>query len=1342
VRHPTLARVLVPFALLTCVGLPGKSSATAQGSRPRNLAISSDGTIVLSTSWGSQSISQLRRGAGGALGNLQHIDLGSPSWDVVILDALDGQGNPQVYAIVTHPSADYISVIVAGTDAAGATFTAHTPIAFSGLPTHATAMTPSPNPGCVLIAYRGASATNPAAPIDANSWMHVVREFDFIQGMFTGKEFATEREPSSLCMSPDGAILFVGHIQGALGQPSPYPSVYFAGSPQVIFDGGSILAFDFDSPTAATRYPIGSPIRDVAIFPPLGTPAAHYPHGMDPPFEGDSGDYVLYFTHVGDGSASEHPLAGGKEIRNVISSIRFDSSNSPSAPDGDPRKDVIFGHESDTFTPAQYEYAETSVIPEQLAFRYDGEDWSLWSTFSGSGNVGMAPIGSDGRLTVNETDYVDTLDLWVVTGRDSEGFILRDPGSDTTGNLRKVDPSSMTLSYGVVQGGLLVDVGEQTTGYRIQSSNPRGIVVDPSADRILLVNQFEGNLAEIDPVAATPVLVHHCLLGTGCPPESDRGVGEAERNFFTFGRGFDFREPSTNATSLFQTDDRVDNLACSTCHVNGHLDGKVRLSALAKVNSNLSTPLHPGVVPVNQGDNRTRKFKAIAVPSIFESGSSEWLFFEGLQTTFDALGQNDPMSECLYCSFNFAGIFLNTRDFAMHAQSERSPYHVAGLTAQQARGRDVFEELNCSRCHAGPLASNFDRVSPDAGQIPSGLTHGPIFDFLEVPPPLSDPTQVFVQGGGALALSARNMSVVGTRPDDEGREVNGVNTPALAGAWNNAPYFHDGRYRTLLEVLEHTWLDPSNGLSAPLLPRADAFPDNLTSLYFDGVDLSAPIESFRDEVVDFGTHAHADSAKVSVASALSAPDLEALLAFLGVMSSHTELGCPNTLAVSSFASSLSDFDAQTNTATLGITWESDATASCEIRVFDASAGVDTTLVTAGSVAHSVDIEGLPACANFEVTIIPVNRVCGVFSPAYVATVPFWNPVSGATVINFSSALDPSCEWVELSWQTTECVPTTLEWGEKLKGVGYPYVVTTSPGIDHSVTLSVEPGMRYKGRITPTNGPTSDDVYADQGARAREPRAEARQRDSAEGVGVFRPGGARPPTEVMVAFIDAHRDEYGVEPICASCRSPRRPTTSTRPQQADPDARPGRSRDDELRVRDPRVWENEQVYGATQGLASAAREGFEVARCTVERLMREMGLRGVVRGRAWHDDADDPAPPGPRIWWCVSSRRPAESALGGGLHLRGDVGGFVYVAFVIDVFARRIVGWRVSTSLATDFVLDALEQAMLRVHRPWHVHDGQPDERAAARFRRDQHTVTLTRGFYMSKYEVTEQWWAR
>jgi putative transposase len=184
---------------------------------------------------------------------------------------------------------------------------------------------------------------------------------------------------------------------------------------------------------------------------------------------------------------------------------------------------------------------------------------------------------------------------------------------------------------------------------------------------------------------------------------------------------------------------------------------------------------------------------------------------------------------------------------------------------------------------------------------------------------------------------------------------------------------------------------------------------------------------------------------------------------------------------------------------------------------------------------------------------------------------------------------------------------------------------------------------------------------------------------------------------MVSFIDQHRATCGVESICAVL--PIAPSTYflRKEQQQDATKRSARARrDDELRTEIQRVWdEHEQVYGPRKVWRQLRRDKIPAARCTVERLMHEMGLRGTVRGRAWKiTTQSDPAAtrPADLVDRQFVATRPNQLWVADFTYV-ATWRGFVYVAFVIDVIARLIVGWRVSSSLRTDFVLDAREQAI-------------------------------------------------
>ena len=184
--------------------------------------------------------------------------------------------------------------------------------------------------------------------------------------------------------------------------------------------------------------------------------------------------------------------------------------------------------------------------------------------------------------------------------------------------------------------------------------------------------------------------------------------------------------------------------------------------------------------------------------------------------------------------------------------------------------------------------------------------------------------------------------------------------------------------------------------------------------------------------------------------------------------------------------------------------------------------------------------------------------------------------------------------------------------------------------------------------------------------------------------------------MIVQFVDDHREVYGVKSICAAV--PIAPSTYflEKARQADPTRRPARAqRDDALRPEIQRVWdEHFQVYGPRKVWKQLRREGFRVARCTVRRLMGAMGLAGALRGRAWITTTHAGAGPHPAdlVERNFTATQPNQLWVSDFTYV-ATWRGFVYTAFVVDVFARRIVGWRVSASLRTDFVLDALEQAI-------------------------------------------------
>nr|WP_201344128.1 IS3 family transposase [Thiohalobacter sp. COW1] len=195
---------------------------------------------------------------------------------------------------------------------------------------------------------------------------------------------------------------------------------------------------------------------------------------------------------------------------------------------------------------------------------------------------------------------------------------------------------------------------------------------------------------------------------------------------------------------------------------------------------------------------------------------------------------------------------------------------------------------------------------------------------------------------------------------------------------------------------------------------------------------------------------------------------------------------------------------------------------------------------------------------------------------------------------------------------------------------------------------------------------------------------------------FGPSGARPQTEVINAYIDQHRDTYGVEPICKVLQIAPSAYRRHAARRRNPELRSVRAkRDAMLMPHIERIWQaNFQVYGADKVWKQMNREGVRVARCTVERLMGHLGLQGARRGKTVRTTVADRSAPCPfdRVNRQFTADRPNQLWVSDFTYV-STWQGWLYVAFIIDVFARRIVGWRVSRTMTTDFVLDALEQAL-------------------------------------------------
>ncbi|MFV1963472.1 MAG: IS3 family transposase [Acidimicrobiia bacterium] len=204
---------------------------------------------------------------------------------------------------------------------------------------------------------------------------------------------------------------------------------------------------------------------------------------------------------------------------------------------------------------------------------------------------------------------------------------------------------------------------------------------------------------------------------------------------------------------------------------------------------------------------------------------------------------------------------------------------------------------------------------------------------------------------------------------------------------------------------------------------------------------------------------------------------------------------------------------------------------------------------------------------------------------------------------------------------------------------------------------------------------------------------------------FGPGGARPPTATMIAFIDEHKASYGVEPISDVIEIAPATYYEHKRQEREPDHRSVRAkRDEKLRPEIQRVFDdNYGVYGVRKVWKQLKREGFVVAKCTVRRLMCQMGLRGATRGKAFTvTTIPDELLAHPRdlVERDFTATAPNRLWIADITYVKTQVG-FVYVAFITDVFSRYIVGWRASRSLETGLALDALDQAI------WDRLDGDP-----------------------------------
>lgn len=825
----------------------------APGSRPRNVVVTSDGAYALSTSLGSTAV--METDLRGSTPVTRSIDVGAATWGICLVGTS--------WAVVTHPDQEYLSVLVRN-PLTGAF--AHDPSRrIQGVPRFCTEVVAVPGAPRVLVANRGAMPAG--ADPGTESWVHAVYEYTLPKSGNAAslvRTFLTEREPRSLALSPDGSRLYVGTVMGALGGAGLVASVDHPHFDEFhTFDGGGILSYRRDVPGTlqrpVDRFEVGSPVRGMVV---LGGLAF--------------GQYRLYFSHVGSGAQSEDPGFGGRQIPNVLSNLLFSATHVPVQ-----RQDAVFGHqvEFDPFVPPAGQLP--AVLHEKLCLRRitTGTEsiLELWVSNSGSGTVSRAPLGQDGsfRLLSGSPVAVTVQELTRVgTELISTNHVYEYPVLGIQG-----------------AGGFQyhADVSDDLTADGRFTSAPAGIAYDAVHDAVLTVTELGHELLGLKAQSSGVIeLAHRTTFEQADLQDS---AVRAERNFFSFGRGFRFREDVPA--------DRVATLTCGTCHPSGHLDGKVRFTVRRGEN------LPEGMAPD----------KPVAVPSVLDIGSTEWIFFEGTRTTLDAEPRHANEDDiCNYC--DVVEFFLDTAAFTGAVATPRAPgvATTGRLRQDQLNGRFRFESMNCVRCHGGPMEV-FQRSNDPAllgGDPISNL--GPLpLDLVVSNRFLHDASQVFITdtgtvsgggggggaGGGNLKVeeppigdqvSRRNMTDVGTRPVGDGLR-NGINTPALAGAWDNGPYMHDGRYRTLQEVLENTWLDVNDGYLAA--PWYEGFADNaLNNDAFEPVE-GTDLPNAVGPLHQFGTHRHADggAGRISVAQHLQSMGPSAsqeLLAFLTAVSSQTE----------------------------------------------------------------------------------------------------------------------------------------------------------------------------------------------------------------------------------------------------------------------------------------------------------------------------------------------------------------------------------------------------------------------------------------------------------------------
>ena len=948
--------VLLILSLLPAVPL-------AEIDRPRSLAKFPDNSVALITSEGTNEVHYFdpRSATPGSMAGTP-LDLGYSSWGAAATDN-------NRYMVVTHPRDERISVI--DFQAAGGPSATSYPAPGYCTTVVATGTAYHSEGTRVFVAHRGTAPDHPSVddlvggnlsePVE--SWQHAVLEFDAASGQFL-RAIASEREPRAVAVSPDGQVLFVGNVQGAVGGPGQVDDSIesFTGS----YDGGSILAYDLSDGLPIWRLHVGSPVRGLTLWEP--TPPQTLPGGFH---------FVLYFTHLADGSQSEAPVAGGRAIPNVVSSIPLEIVNVADAGlflASGSRQDVVFNHLPDALPDDQAPAELPAVLPERLSTYESGGGNFLWVVNSGSSTLS--------RISILHSGYLDadpgTIDLRGFCAGSCVLPVVANRPSVTRADFDDCNTTACdaALIFDEATNDLHVDI---STGDL--DSNPRDLVINEDDGLLFVANRLTHELVAVNPDSGA--VLHRESLGSAV-------VTPDEKNFFAFGRGFEFRE---DQEGTHRGAAPVGTLTCGSCHVDGHIDGKVRVTLTDPVNTG-STPERP---------------KAVATPSIFDSGQTEWLFFDGHVTVTDG-GRRDGTDsgladeDCIYCTQN--GFFFDTKPFTVELATPPSPYaeavggaHLLDFTQQF--GMTIFESLNCTRCHSAGTGEDFLRTAEDPALLPprpDGSTDrqmGPLpgshiaNNYL-----LHDPTQVFITLVRPLVIplvndfqSHRNMTDVGTRVDDDHTLRPGVNTPALAGAWDNAPYMHDGRYRTIERVLDNTWLDDAAHQAAPR--SAFLIPDNAFDTYdrvsIDGTmpdDIRSPEAhgNPRPKVLSpFGTHEHRDSpppGKTRLTDYLTNEygqgSVDTLVDFLRGVSSETDLCSGRTVpAVDDLA--IDDRCDGTGHAS----WTTGDLVACDLEVKDESGNWVLVDVSAGS-NHYVEF---PVTTEpLEVRVSAGSSICSYLDP--------------------------------------------------------------------------------------------------------------------------------------------------------------------------------------------------------------------------------------------------------------------------------------------------------------------------------------------------------------------------